>query len=1061
MGEILVRPMRVEDFKDVMEIYVSCDEDFPFTLLRGEPPYPDALRWSFIEYDPLMKLVAEVDGKVVGYLSINRHWEDPDAGYLEFLIVHRNFRRRGVATALIREAHRIFKERGFRRYSLDTWLTNFRARNLYRKMGFVWVPESEIVYENFLLTIEKVPICAEWLNKHPDAKLSVTEHPVESENGKFWVYEWKSDGDELRVEIDVKSKGIRSITSTEGKAILHVSAVPVKWKYYTGENVSIRVRALLEGNGELALGIHVKLPEGWKANPSFISTHIRPSEQYEVNISLSPEGDELEEGVKSFPVIVSLGGRSVELMPSFKVEAPLEIIAPDSYVIINSGERAEVPIAAKVKRNLEHATIKILCEPDLLISPREIRIERAKEGDVVKEKIALMPAGDDYREYRVKFVCYADKEGKAVRLLELPVVVTRFPGVAVLRTGDQLIIDNPHMRVILNAKTGDLKKIVDKTNGVKCTFWGGIREGVHPNFNLLEFVTREFRIVEKSRERCVIEAIMESFRNRDLRLTRRITVTNSMPALLLEWQLTNTGERPFEGALKVALNVLPGDESPAHRLVVPYRNSVISDRVVKRFWPPIFPLAIKIGESEGWIAIEDELQKSVTGIVVRENTGVDEIVADYRGYVYGLGFLQSKIGKLNPGESINIGPVALLITRGDWSIIRHFYLNFGGKKRLKSPIKILKPYVFSIEAPNDVIRKDKPSEIVVTARRLVSRPAAGTIRLRESNGIRFSPNCVRFEVFEKDCTSERLSVTIDENLQPGIYEINGEVEILGRILPLSRLIALVSSSGTLSYKKKWLDDKEIVLLENDEIEVSIFPELGGRLYGLLLKSSGNQQFLQRYGEVPPPPYPSEAHEIYGGCDDILITGWEWPGEFTCSPFEYEIIKGDGKISVSVWREGSKKLKGMMFRKIFTLYPGVNFVKTEYVIENMLNFPKIVFLKPRYHLRPGGEVDGSCMLVARSTDGTVKLKWMGKAWASLPLILDGNKICAVNNSRGERVTIWITNCAFKKCYLGTWEHALTLELESESIELDGESKWKATLFVSVHKDEVGERISIKR
>jgi len=68
----------------------------------------------------------------------SRHAPRPPANafYVDALATRDGFRRRGVAMALLREAERLARERGFAALALDTVAENSGARALYSRFGF-------------------------------------------------------------------------------------------------------------------------------------------------------------------------------------------------------------------------------------------------------------------------------------------------------------------------------------------------------------------------------------------------------------------------------------------------------------------------------------------------------------------------------------------------------------------------------------------------------------------------------------------------------------------------------------------------------------------------------------------------------------------------------------------------------------------------------------------------------------------------------------------------------------------------------------------------------------
>ena len=101
---------------------------------------------GFWSSDPELFLVVEVDGKVVGFLVGRESRDMPDevlrrrgatkAGSIETLTVDAQYRRRGIATALLNKAFDLFRQRGVDYVSLAVPGEEVGARRLYEKLGF-------------------------------------------------------------------------------------------------------------------------------------------------------------------------------------------------------------------------------------------------------------------------------------------------------------------------------------------------------------------------------------------------------------------------------------------------------------------------------------------------------------------------------------------------------------------------------------------------------------------------------------------------------------------------------------------------------------------------------------------------------------------------------------------------------------------------------------------------------------------------------------------------------------------------------------------------------------
>ena len=89
-------------------------------------------------------LVAEVDGKIVGYIMcrVELGWGFTRKGIIKkghviSIAVLQEYRRRGIGKALMENAMKILKEKyGAHEVYLEVRVSNMPAINLYRKLGF-------------------------------------------------------------------------------------------------------------------------------------------------------------------------------------------------------------------------------------------------------------------------------------------------------------------------------------------------------------------------------------------------------------------------------------------------------------------------------------------------------------------------------------------------------------------------------------------------------------------------------------------------------------------------------------------------------------------------------------------------------------------------------------------------------------------------------------------------------------------------------------------------------------------------------------------------------------
>lgn len=111
-----------------------------FAGLELEDPVPDIERWS-IEIAPWTFFLAEGDA-LVGYGFCEVYG---DRGYIRHVVTAPDARRRGVGTALLREAARRFRAAGATRWELNVKRDNRAAIALYERCGMTFQYATHVV----------------------------------------------------------------------------------------------------------------------------------------------------------------------------------------------------------------------------------------------------------------------------------------------------------------------------------------------------------------------------------------------------------------------------------------------------------------------------------------------------------------------------------------------------------------------------------------------------------------------------------------------------------------------------------------------------------------------------------------------------------------------------------------------------------------------------------------------------------------------------------------------------------------------------------------------------
>ncbi|AFK22021.1 ribosomal protein S18-alanine N-acetyltransferase [Pyrococcus sp. ST04] len=121
---VTIRPAKLFDIAYIMRI----------EHLSFREKYPRGLFLTFLESNPETFLVAEYNGQVIGYVM---GYLKPDMeGHIMSIAVHPDYRGNGIGKALmVAVINKLFKK-GARWIGLEVRVSNERAINLYKKLGF-------------------------------------------------------------------------------------------------------------------------------------------------------------------------------------------------------------------------------------------------------------------------------------------------------------------------------------------------------------------------------------------------------------------------------------------------------------------------------------------------------------------------------------------------------------------------------------------------------------------------------------------------------------------------------------------------------------------------------------------------------------------------------------------------------------------------------------------------------------------------------------------------------------------------------------------------------------
>ena len=150
MSEPVIRFMRLKDVDQVAEI-----EEATF----ARPWSRESFRQELERNVAARYLVAETEGQVVGYAGA---WVILDESHITNIAVREDARGRGIGRKLTAELLQILSNLGACYATLEVRVSNLRAQNLYKSLGFVSVGKRKRYYEDnnedaFLMVCEHLP----------------------------------------------------------------------------------------------------------------------------------------------------------------------------------------------------------------------------------------------------------------------------------------------------------------------------------------------------------------------------------------------------------------------------------------------------------------------------------------------------------------------------------------------------------------------------------------------------------------------------------------------------------------------------------------------------------------------------------------------------------------------------------------------------------------------------------------------------------------------------------------------------------------------------------------
>jgi ribosomal protein S18 acetylase RimI-like enzyme len=126
MTALQIRPYRSDDEDAVVGLWVACQLVGPHNN-----PHQDIARK--LRVNPEWFLVSELDNKIVATCMVGY---EGHRGWINYLAVAPEYRRRGIARQIMEEAERLLRQVGCPKINLQVRTSNAQVIEFYKSIGF-------------------------------------------------------------------------------------------------------------------------------------------------------------------------------------------------------------------------------------------------------------------------------------------------------------------------------------------------------------------------------------------------------------------------------------------------------------------------------------------------------------------------------------------------------------------------------------------------------------------------------------------------------------------------------------------------------------------------------------------------------------------------------------------------------------------------------------------------------------------------------------------------------------------------------------------------------------
>jgi len=909
----VVRPYTSDDNAGLAVMWNESDDQWPGTFTRGVPFTEERVR-KWMEHEVcLMCLVVEdtSDGAIVGFGTL---WENParkDSCYVATLNVHPAHQKRSLARRMLTQMVDWATEHGYQRVTINTWPANLKSVPLYKKVGFVWVPEMNVFMENYIPMIRQLDLAQDFFSRHNwytafQRELSQKEdderHPATGEM-KVFVFRWEEDGEFLEVVIDRYAQTITGIETADIAAYAVVDesepaqgfSSPIRWQITNKQDHPMQISILAEGEKGIALNHHASFALEGGESHDIEATFICAADAERLKLN-ERNRNKTAPKIKTMLVVGSQTSSGVqqqmmELGTGVRYRPAVDISLDTRFPSLLPGKEQTIHV---VLRNRTGRRIRGMVS----IVPQE-----GLRTDWMRHDFEIEP--EHYAGLPLKVTCdhagamlftahaaiTSEDDAIAIAPKQFPLLTTPLGEVnACMNPDDEYAIaENDLFQFTCHAR-GGFCRIYNKAlkRGEVMAL-----EELGPPFQPMDLREKDYQItLESGRGWAKITVTITSGRFPGLQLVRNITVTAS-PALRIEYRLVNNGEIPHDVQVRTYVGFSNFDREIG-MAALPRTDRLITTRAIE--FPSTHGDLPEEPEkmAEQWMAVSREGQAA--GVIWGQ-----EIVKHEAWWQWmGLSFARHTI---DLQQIVMTEPLHLYVGPGDWRDVRRFWQRLTGNpiQYIEALPETQKPHSFHLN----------PTPLIASGNEVQAQLCLDSARLQSLNGcLLIEPpqdwNVDQTEVAVSEVNLEKpLSVPLRfTTTHDGIGAFGGQLrlesQLRNEIEPFT-ILRLGDDSTSVTVTQQKQAEQPVWILKNGRHAWTIAPDFHA---GIIAWNDGDV----KDGESSPnhlmTSFPDDGNlgwlrPWFGGIRPSFFVGDDahiWPGRlqdevFTTKPYEETAANG--------------------------------------------------------------------------------------------------------------------------------------------------------------------------